>query len=61
MTAFRKSSMLNYCKAILQKVSFNRKLFLKEYRKSHSWLSASEIGELRSWVRNATIRNQTSH
>lgn len=43
--------MLNYCKIILQKVSFNRDLFLKEYRKSHNWLTEEESRKLRQWVR----------
>lgn len=38
-------------KVILHKVSFNRSLFRKEYRKSLSWLSDNERTELRSWVR----------
>lgn len=46
------SSMLNYCKTILQKVAFSRKLFLKEYRKSHNWLTHEEALELKRWVRS---------
>lgn len=43
--------MLNYCKTVLLKVAFSRKLFLKEYRKSHNWLSSKEADELKRWVR----------
>ena len=44
--------MLAYCKLILQKMSFNKKLFLKEYRKSLSYLNSEEQNELRRWVRD---------
>ncbi len=47
-----KTSMLSYCKIILQKVAFSRKLFLKEYRKSHNWLTREEARELKQWVRS---------
>lgn len=44
--------MLAYCKLILQKMSFNKKLFLKEYRKALSYLNSEERNELRRWVRD---------
>lgn len=44
--------MLGYCKLILRKMSFSKKLFLKEYRKSLSYLDRDEQNELRRWVRN---------
>ena len=47
-----KQSMLGYCKLILQKMSFNKKLFLKEYRKSLSYLNSEEQNELKRWVRD---------
>jgi len=43
--------MLSYCKTILRKMSFSKRLFLKEYRKSLSYLSAEEQNELRRWIR----------
>jgi hypothetical protein len=46
-----KTSMLEYVKIILGKVSFNRSLFRKEYRKSLSWLSKHEADHLRAWLR----------
>jgi hypothetical protein len=56
-----KQSMLGYCKMILEKMSFNRKLFLKEYRKSFSYLSAEEQSELKRWVRvNRVKENPTA-
>jgi hypothetical protein len=47
-----KQSMLGYCKMILEKMSFSKKLFLKEYRKSLTYLNPEERNELRAWVRN---------
>jgi hypothetical protein len=41
--------MLEYCKTILQKVSFNPALFGKELRKSIKWLQKDEIFILRTW------------
>lgn len=52
-----KRSMLAYCKLILKKMSFSKKLFLKEYRKSLSYLTREEQVELKKWVReNALLR-----
>lgn len=46
-------SKLEYCKMVLGKMSFSKKLFLKEYRKSLTWLSPHERIELKNWVREA--------
>lgn len=46
-------SMLGYCKMVLRKMSFSKKLFLKEYRKSLTWLNPHERVELKKWVREA--------
>jgi hypothetical protein len=46
-----KTTMLDYCKMILQKVSFSRRLFLKEYRKSYKWLNPIEWLHLRQWIK----------
>lgn len=43
--------MLAYCKLILEKMRFSKKLFLKEYRKSMAYLTAEEQVELKRWVR----------
>ncbi len=40
---------LDYVKVILQKVSFDAKLFEKELRKAIKALIADEIKELRTW------------
>lgn len=50
MSAF-KVSMFEYCKTILEKISFSRKLFLKEYRKSLHYLNTNERTEFKRWVR----------
>ena len=41
--------MLEFCKDILLKVSFNRKLFRKELKKSMMWLDKREQVKLRAW------------
>jgi hypothetical protein len=46
-----KLSMLEYCKVILLKISFDRKLFRKEYRKTFNYLNAEEHKELKYWIR----------
>jgi len=42
-----KTSVLEYFKLILSRVSFDRRLFFKEYRKSKHWLSEHEKRELK--------------
>ncbi len=44
--------MLEYYKTVLQKVSFDVKLFSKELKKAISKLLPEEIEELKSWLRN---------
>jgi hypothetical protein len=41
--------MLEYTKSLLQKVSFDRGLFLKELKKSVDWLDQEDRRRLRSW------------
>ena len=41
--------MLEYCKTILQKVSFSPQLFRKELKKSTRWLQKDEIYLLQAW------------
>ena len=43
-------AMLDYTKTILQKVSFDARLFAKELKKAISWLLPSEIEELKIWL-----------
>jgi hypothetical protein len=42
--------MLEFSKKILCKVSFDRKLFKKELRKSISWVSKKEVITLKIWA-----------
>lgn len=43
--------MLDYCKKVLQCVSFDVRLFRKEYKKATRWLAPVEIQELKQWLR----------
>ncbi len=52
-----KTSFLDYYKVILQKVSFDRKLFKKEYRKAIETLQESEAGILKRWIRENNINS----
>ncbi len=47
-----KLSMLDYCKKVLRCVSFDKRLFKKEYRKSITWLTPIEVKLLKQWIRN---------
>ena len=58
-TIFKKS-MLGYSKVILDKMSFSKKLLLKEYRKSLSYLDSEEQNELRRWLRTGRKNVQSS-
>ena len=44
--------MLEFCKSVLSKVSFDRALFAKELKKSVRWLKKSEIQNLKDWCLN---------
>jgi hypothetical protein len=46
-----KKSMLEYTKTILTKVSFNKTLFFKEYKKARLYLQPQEVNALRDWLR----------
>lgn len=43
--------MLEYTKTVLQKVSFDAKLFVKEVKKAVSRLLPNEIEELKIWLK----------
>jgi len=43
--------MLEYCKLILEKISFSRRLFRREYRKTFRYLGPKEHFELKKWLR----------
>jgi hypothetical protein len=51
------TSMLEYFKMILKKVSFDRSLFEKELRKAVARLVGSEVQELKNWCyQNFSVR-----
>ena len=41
--------MLEFCKSVLQKVSFDHSLFQKELNKSIQWVNQTEVENLRQW------------
>ena len=47
-----KLSMLEYYKVILTKISFDKKLFKKEYKKAIKHLDDDERAALKNWVRS---------
>lgn len=47
-----KRNMLEYSKMILLKMTFDRKLFWKEYRKAFRYLNNDEQIKLSKWVRS---------
>jgi hypothetical protein len=46
-----KLSMLEYSKIILSKISFDKKLFRKEYKKAFRYLGSNDRIALMHWVR----------
>ncbi len=46
-----KLSMLEYSKIILSKISFDKRLFRKEYKKAFRSLDSNERTALKQWVR----------
>lgn len=51
-------SFLEYSKYILERVSFDKNLFVKEYRKALRFLKEYEVEELNSWIRNKGLQLQ---
>lgn len=45
-------TVLEYSKMILEKVSFDKKLFRKELRKALRWISKEEVRSLILWCRD---------
>src|SRR5688500_3142422 len=45
------NKMLEYCKTILQKISFSKSLFKKEYKKTFKYLNDGERVELKKWLK----------
>jgi hypothetical protein len=45
-------NMLELSKLVLQKVSFDSKLFQKELRKSLNWIKSEDRKQFKTWVNN---------
>lgn len=54
-------TFLDYYKMILDKVSFDPKLFTKEYQKATRNLHSDEIGNLDSWLKSKGLQAILSH
>lgn len=42
--------MLEFCKTVLKRVSFDRRLFARELKKAFRWLSKEDAESLRQWA-----------
>jgi len=51
------TSFLDYYKMILEKVSFDKALFMKEYRKALRGLPPEETYKLNAWVKDQGFMN----
>lgn len=51
------SRNLNYCRMILQKVSFDRDLFNKELSKANQYLSQEDYRKLKLWLEGFYQKN----
>jgi len=54
-----KSSFLNYYKTILEKVSFDKRLLEKEYKKAKELLEGPEARDLDYWVQSKGLLRRT--
>lgn len=52
-----KTSMLDYCKLVLKKMSFSRRLFRKEYKKTFTYLDPMDHSKLKQWLREVRVRS----
>lgn len=52
--------MLEYCKTILEKVSFNKELFEKELKKSLSFITEEERVKLICWCKSKFGRDHSA-
>lgn len=52
-----KISMLDYCKLVLKKMSFSRRLFRKEYKKTFTYLDPMDHSKLKQWLREVRVRS----
>jgi len=54
-------AMFEYTKVVLEKVSFNKELFIKELEKAVNRLLPYEIKELYFWLRDFTVNKPDLH
>lgn len=52
--------MLEYCKLILTRMSFDRFLFRKEYKKTFLYLNTTEQEKLKEWIRYSRTTGRES-
>lgn len=52
-----KTSMLDYCKLVLKKMSFSKRLFRKEYKKTFTYLDPMDHSKLKQWLREVRVRS----
>jgi hypothetical protein len=52
-----KKSFLDYYKEILEKVSFDPKLFSKEYQKAKKYLNQSEVQHFDNWIKEKGLNS----
>ena len=51
-----KKSFLEYYKVVLSKVSFDKKLFMKEYAKALSSIDRNELPQFQEWLHKHNLR-----
>ena len=51
-----KTSFLAYYKTILTKVSFDRQLLKKEYKKALGAIRSEEVNEFKNWLRQNKLK-----
>ena len=57
---FHINDMLDFCKTVLTRVSFDQRLFAKELKKSFKWLSREDAEDLSQWAM-AQYRHKYAH
>lgn len=52
-----KNSFFDYYKTILERVSFDKNLFNKEYEKALRTIDKDEINEFHQWLKSSGLRS----
>ncbi|MEP5792065.1 MAG: hypothetical protein ABJ313_14100 [Cyclobacteriaceae bacterium] len=53
-------TLLEYCKDLLDKISFDPELMEKEYQKGLKYLSPADQVELKQWIKDKRIELESS-